>query len=233
MAHRLLPVTLLATLAAVSACGGGDERAQQVRDTGRAVLPGIGFTSAQLEQALLTETPGYRRAGEPDSGEYGSIRAFKDLEELRDQAVVDPPRCKNGAAGPVGNVDADVPAALTLFNRGDGHTATEALMGLPAAAAERQVMARVPPGCTTFRTKAGSEWAEHRVYETVQGTIGEGSRTVGVATVSGGVLSRTWYVVFKDRHYLGTITVHGPRARRADAERLARQALDRARQILR
>ncbi|MBT2207314.1 MULTISPECIES: hypothetical protein [Actinomadura] len=239
MAHRLLPfmlpVTLVATLAAVSACGGGgEERAQPVR-AGKAVLTG-GYTAAQLEQALLVETPGYRRNGEPDSGEYGTIKAFQDLEQLRKQLTVDKPRCQNGGTGavggPVGNVEADTPAALAAFTAPNGQLVTETLMGVPDADAEKQVNARVPPGCLTFHTRMGRQWSEHRVTETVRGDIGGGSRAVGVTTVTGRDRAYTWYVVFKDQRYLGTVSVFGPRATRQEAERLARESLTQARRIL-
>ncbi|WP_231336189.1 hypothetical protein [Actinomadura graeca] len=240
MAHRLLPVAMpaavtLVAVAATAGCGGGDERAQPVRGTGRTVLTG-GYTSAQLEQALLVETPGYTRAGEPDSGEYGTLKAFQDLAQLRRQMTVDKPRCQNGGAGgaggPVGNVEADVPAALAAFTGRDGHMVTETLMGMSAADAEKQVGARVPPGCLTFRTKVGRQWSEHRVVETPQGGIGGGSRSVGVATTTGRDRTYTWYVVFKDTRYIGTVSVFGPRATRQEAERLARESLAQARRIL-
>ncbi|TDD89940.1 hypothetical protein [Actinomadura rubrisoli] len=230
MAHRLLPFTLLATLAAVSACGGG-ERAEQT-GTGEAVLAGNGYTSDQLEQALLTGAPGYQRQGDPDSGEYGTLKAFQDLAQLRRQVTVDRPRCQVGGGGLVGNVEPDVPAALATFTRRDGQTVTETLMGMSDADAEKQVNARVPAGCLTFRTKVGSQWSEHRVAESPRGAIGEGSRTVGVTTLSGGAHTRSWYVVFKARHYVATISVFGANATRQEAERLARQSLAQARQIL-
>lgn len=239
MAHRLLPITLLATAAAasivstVSSCGGAGEPAEQVRGTGPAVLTGTGYTSDRLKQALLTETPGYQRAGEPDSGEYGTLKAFQDLGQLRRQVTVDKPRCQSGGGtGPPGNVEPDVPAALVTFAKRDGHALTETLMGVPDEEAGKQVNARVPAGCLTFRTRVGSRWSQHRVVESPPGTIGEGSRTVGVTTISGNATTRTWYVVFKGRHFLGTVSVYGPNATRGEAERLAAQSLAQARRVL-
>lgn len=154
MAHRLLPIILAATAAAaVSACGGGGERARPVHGTGPAEIAGVGYTSGQLAQALLTEVPGYRKAGEPDSGSYGTLRAIQNAARLQRQVVLDKPRC--GTGGPDGSVPADVPAALVTFAK-KGQTVTETLMGMSVADAEKQVNARVPAGCLRFRTKVGS-----------------------------------------------------------------------------
>src|SRR5690606_41892197 len=104
--------------------------------------------------------------------------------------------------------------------------------GRSVSAAGRQVDARVPAGCLRFRTKVGSRWSRHRVVESPKGDIGEGSRTVGVATISGDSRTRTWYVVFRGRHYLATITVAGPEATKEEAERVARRSLAHADRIL-
>lgn len=229
MAHRLLPIMLLATAAAATACGGGGERARPVHGTAPAEVAGVGYTSDQLAQALLTELPGYRKAGEPDSGSYGTLRPIQNAARLQRQTVLDKPQC--GTGGPDGTVPGDVPAALVTFAK-SGQTVTQTLMGMPVGAAEKQVNVRVPAGCLRFRTKVGSEWAKHRVVESPKGDIGEGSRTVGVTTTSGDTSTRTWYVVFRGRHYLATITVSGPTATRTEAERLARTALGQADRIL-
>ncbi|MFI0480465.1 hypothetical protein [Actinomadura sp. 9N215] len=228
MARRLLPIVLLSASAAVTACGGG-ERARPVHGTARAEVAGVRYTADQLAQALLVHAPGYRRAADPDAGEYGTLKAVQNAARLQRETELDKPRC--GTARPGAAVAADVPAALVTFAK-KGLTVTETLMGMPAADAEKQVNARVPAGCLRFRTKIGSHLADHRVVETPKGEIGEGSRTVGVATVSGAARTRTWYVVFRGRHYLATITVFGPTATRTEAERLAQAARTQATEIL-
>ncbi|TDD25432.1 hypothetical protein E1287_37220 [Actinomadura sp. KC06] len=228
MAQRLLPIVLLST-AAATACGGGGERARPVHGTAPAEIAGVGYTADELRQALLVHVPGYRRASEPDAGEYGTLKAVQNAARLQRDTVLDKPQC--GTSRPGGTVDTDVPAALVTFAK-KGMTVTETLMGMPAADAEKQVNARVPPDCLTFRTRVGSHRADHRVVETPKGEIGEGSRTVGVATVSGAAHTRTWYVVFRGRHYLATITLYGPTATRAEAERLARASRAHATKIL-
>ncbi|MFC6880314.1 MULTISPECIES: hypothetical protein [Actinomadura] len=248
MAHRLLPAALIATAltASLAACGGGDggdDRAERLRTAGRAAPVGTGFTSDQLEQALLTEAPGYRRAGEPDSGEYGSLKAIQNFNQLQRQVKLDKPRCANGGNGPgsaAGSgsggsdsvIDRAAPSALTTFAKGNGQTVTETLMSLTAEAAAQQVKARVPTGCLMFRTRVGAQWSEHRVVESPPGRIGQGSRTVGVTTVSGGSHTKTWYVVLQGRRYLATISVFGPTATRTEAESLARLAYAQAERIL-
>lgn len=222
---------LLATAVAASAaaCGDGRERARPVRGAGPAEVAGVGPTSAQLAQALLLEIPGYRRSGEPDSGEYGGLSAVQNAARLQRDTKLDKAGC--GKARPGGEVAADVPAALVSFAR-KGHTVTETLMGMSDGDAERQVNARVPPGCLRFATEVGSQRAEHRVVESPKGDIGEGSRTVGVSTTVGSARTRTWYVVVRGPRYLATITVFGPSATRAEAERLARASLTQAQRIL-
>lgn len=236
MAYRRLPTlaALLAAWAAASGCGGASGTgggAHGTPSTGRAALAGSGYTAAQLEQALLTEAPGYRRAGEPDSGEYRALKAVQNADLLRRQTRLDKPRCA-GAAAPATEVGGDVPTALTTFTGEGGEIVTETLMGLGGAAAERQLSVRVPASCRTFRTRIGGTWSEHRVVESPRGDLGEGSRTVGVTTVTGGARTRTWYVVVKGGRYLATISLFGPKATKAEAERLAVQALTQATRIL-
>ncbi|XRQ09736.1 hypothetical protein ACN3XK_02170 [Actinomadura welshii] len=229
MAHRLLPIMLLSTAAAVSACGGDGGRAQPVHGTAPAEVAGVGYTADQLAQALLPGVPGYRKAGEPDLGAYGTLRAIQNAARLQRQTTLDKPRC--GTGGPSGDLPGDVPAALVTFAKKE-QTATQTLMGMSAGEAEKQVNARVPSGCLRFRTKVGSRWSQHRVVESPRGDIGEGSRTVGVATTSGNTRTRTWYVVYRGRHFLATVTVSGPDATRAEAENLARRSLAQADRIL-
>ncbi|WP_433331516.1 hypothetical protein [Spirillospora sp. CA-294931] len=228
--HRLLPIVAAAVMA--SACGGGgDDGAEPAKVTGRAALAGTGYTSDQLEQALLTELPGYERAGEPDSGEYGSLKAIQNFNQLQRQVRLDKPSCRNERPG-AAMLDKGIPAAIATFTKGNGQSVTEALMAMPDSAAEQQVKARVPADCMAFRTRVGAQWSEHRVVEAPLGTIGEGSRTVGVTTVSGASHTKTWYVVLRDRRFLATISLFGPGATRAEAEQLARYAHSQAQRIL-
>ncbi|MFG1997998.1 hypothetical protein ACGFNU_02485 [Spirillospora sp. NPDC048911] len=233
-AQRVLPIAVILTAAAaVSACsGGGDERFEPVRATGRAALAGTGYTSDQLEQALLLDVAGYQRTGEPDSGEYGALKAVQNSAQLQRQVRLDKPRCANAVGGAMRAVDPGLPAAVAAFSRGSGQIATQTLVAMPTEAAERLVRNRVPVGCTTFRTRVGAQWSDHQVVEVPPGTIGEGSRTVGVTTVSGSSHTRAWYVVLYGRRYLATVSLYGPNATRSDAELLARQAYDQAQRIL-
>ena len=232
MAHRLLPLVLAAALtaAAASACG-GDEPAP-ASGGGNVAVAGIGYTSDQLAQALLTELPGYQRAGDPDLGEYGTLRAIRNAAHLQESVVIDEPRCADGAGGPGGKIPAKVPAALVSFARGNGQTATQTLMAMRADAADEQVGARVQTGCLEFKTKIGAKWATHRVTESPRGGIGQGSRTVGVTTIAGAAHTRAWYVVFRGRDYLATVSVVGPNASRDEAERVARAAHRNAERFL-
>ncbi|XVQ11237.1 hypothetical protein ACQP1W_01305 [Spirillospora sp. CA-255316] len=238
MAQRLLSTAMLLTVTATAAvaCGGGgdDDPGRQVKANGRAALAGTSYTSDQLEQALLAELPGYRRAGEPDSGEYGGLKSIQNFNQLQRQVSIDKPRCSNAGGARPGSppMDASAPTAITAFVKDNGQNVTETLMAMPADAAEKHVNARVPPGCLTFRTRVGDQWAEHKVFESPPGAIGEGSRTVGVSTLSGSSQLKTWYVVLRGRRYLATISLIGAAATRAEAEQLARQADAQAKRIL-
>jgi hypothetical protein len=193
--------------------------------------PGTGYTSDQLQQALLLEIPGYQRAGEPDSGEYGSLSVIQNFDQLQRQVKLDKPQCAATGRG-FDATQRAAPAAITTFAKGDGQTVTETLMRVAPATADRQVRLRVPRVCRDFRARVGDQWSEHHVVEAAQGRLGEGSRTVGVATTSGVSHVKTWYVVLKAHGYLATITLYGPNVTRAEAEQIAGQAYDQAERIL-
>jgi hypothetical protein len=224
------------TATSVAACGGGGDGAktQQVKSTGRAALAGTAFTSDQLRQALLAEPTGYKRAGEPDAGEYGALKVVQNFEQLQRQVTLDKPNCAGKAGGVPGGqaLDKSAPAAIASFSKGNGQTVTETLMAMPTDAAEKYVAGRLPEACASFRAKVGGKWSEHRVVQSPPGAIGEGSRTVGVATRSGTSSMKTWYVVLHGRRYLATVSLIGPNATRAEAEQLARQADAQAQRIL-
>jgi hypothetical protein len=129
-------------------------------------------------------------------------------------------------------MDKSAPAAIGSFSKANGQTITETIMSMPSDAADRHVKGRIPQACSTFRAKVGGKWSDHRMVESPPGTIGEGSRTVGVATRSSGSAMKTWYVVLRGPRYLATVSLIGPNATRAEAEQLARQADAQAQRIL-
>jgi hypothetical protein len=223
----VLPLVLLGFTA--TACGGstGEPEAPEVP---AAPAPGTGYTSDQLRQALLLEIPGYQRAGEPDSGEYGSLSAIQNFNRLQSQVQLDEPRCAT-VGREFGVTQRTAPTAIATFTKGNGQTVTETLMRVSRNTADRQVRLRVPTGCRVFRARVGDQWSEHHVVE-ASGRLGGGSRTVGVATTSGASHVKTWYVVLKARGYLATITLYGPNVTRAEAEQIARHAYGQAERIL-
>jgi hypothetical protein len=222
-----------AGLAMVTAACGGGASAQPDEPPGGRVPVGTGYTSDQLEQALVSQLPGYRRATEPESGEYGSLRAIQNLTRLQRQVKLDKPQCIGATRALDASADLEnTPAAITTFAKGFGQYATEALMTVPDATAERLVRARVPASCRAFRTKVGNRTASQRVVEATHGRLGQGSRTVGVATVSGSSRVKTWYVLLRSHSYLATITLYGPNVTEDEAEQLARQAYEQAERTL-
>ncbi|WP_019631844.1 hypothetical protein [Actinomadura atramentaria] len=229
MKRSLLPLLALASAVPFAGCGGGDGGGAGAA-AARPVLGGSGYTADQLEQALLTELPGYRR-GEPETGEYGALKSVQHFGQLQRQVKVDRPACAK-AARPGGGLDPQTPASIATFTKDNGVSVTETLLSLPDEQARKLVGERVPAGCRTFRTTVGAQTAEHRVTEPAPGTIGEGSRTVGVTTTSGNSHTKTWYVVLRGRRTVTTISLYGPVATQRDAEDAARRAYDHQRRFL-
>ncbi|WP_344837394.1 hypothetical protein [Actinocorallia longicatena] len=201
------------------------------------------YTSDQLRQALLPAIATYVRAGEPDSGPYNGLKAIRNFAQLQQQVVLDKPKCAqvNQAFGDQNGTTA-APAALTTFARATGQTVTETLVAVPDDVAKEEVARRVGSLCRVFRTKVGDQWSTHQVVENTpdRHLIADGSRTVGLVTM-GAEPPRgqrrpekvaMWFVVFRSRGYLATISVYGPTATRAEAESIARSAYDQAERIL-
>ncbi|HEY7485696.1 MAG TPA: hypothetical protein VH912_14625 [Streptosporangiaceae bacterium] len=236
MAGRTAAVIVAAAVGAtaVTGCDSGSSSAQPgAQPPGGRVPAGTGYSSDQLEQALLTEIAGYRRAAEPESGEYATLRAVQNLNQLQRQVKLDKPQC----AGATRTIDTSAevdsaPAAIATFAKGFGQYATEALMTVPDATAEQLVKLRVPASCRSFRTRVGGKWSAHQIVEATHGRLGQGSRTVGVSTVTGSSRVKTWYVVLRSRGYVATVTLYGPNATRSEAEELARKVYERAERVL-
>jgi hypothetical protein len=225
--HSVVAIALVAVT--VSACGGSPT--PDVRQPAAAVEQG--YTSDQLRQALLTDLSGYRRAGEPDSGEYNSLKAIQNFNQLQSQVKLDKPKCATVSHAFGSSPEAQTaPAAITTFARSDGQTVTETLMTISKTMADEQIALRVPTACRKFRALVGDQWSTHQVVEATKAQLGDGSRTVGVATTSGNLKVKTWYVVVRARGYLASITMYGPTATQAGAEDAARRTYEQAERIL-
>jgi hypothetical protein len=218
----------------LSGCSGGGSSSAAAAPSATQTAPGV-YTSDQLRQALLAELPTYQRAGEPDSGPYATLKAIRNFEQLQGQVTLDKPKCADASRAFGLTADTqNVPAAITTFARATGETITETLVAVPAKVAEDQISRRVPALCKTFRAKVAGQTSTHQVIESTpdRHQIGEGSRTVGLVTMSGTLKVTMWFVVFKARGYLGTVSVYGPKATRPEVEDLGRQALAQAERIL-
>lgn len=231
MAHKSGPVAV-ALLVLMTGCTTNDSP-QAGTTPSQSVTGTAGYTSDQLRQALLGEVATYVRAGEPDSGSYEALKAIRNFEQLQGQVTLDKPRCNGAARLSQGDLQT-APAALATFSKATGQTVTETLVAVPAAVADREIQRRVSSLCRTFRTKVGNQWSTHQVVESTpdRHLIGDGSRTVGLVTMSGTVKVPMWFVVFKARGYLGTVTVYGPGASRVETERIGQAAYDQAELIL-
>jgi hypothetical protein len=226
-------VTAAIALTALTGCAGGTSSAQPSGPPGGRVPAGTGYSSDQLQQALLADVAGYRPAAEPESGEYGSLRAIQNLAQLQRQVKLDKPRCAAATRAFAASPDVQAaPAAIATFEKGFGQYATEALLTVPDGLAEHLVKLRVPANCRSFHSTVGVRSSAHQVVEATRGRLGEGSRTVGVATVTGSSRVKTWYVVLRSHGYLATVTLYGPNATRAEAEQVARRAYERAERSL-
>lgn len=228
-------VLVAAVLAAVAGCAGGGAGHQVAGAPQPSGSPqSESYTADQLAQALLTGMPGYTPSGPPQRGPYGSLPAVQSTAQMQQSATLDKPQCANASRSVAvagGGVQA-APAALAAFDNGGDQTATEALMAVGPDAAAQVVGLRVPAACRTFRVRVGGRWAADTVVEARGVRIGEGSRSVGVATTAGTATVRTWSVVLRSRGYLAAVTLFGPGATRADAESLARRAYQQAERIL-
>ncbi|MDX6742026.1 hypothetical protein [Actinocorallia sp. A-T 12471] len=232
---RLIPPVMAVLLTAASGCSGKDDDAPPppVRTASAGTT---GLTSDQLRQALLPDIPGYVRAGEPESGTYGMLRAIRNFNQLQGQVKLDKSECADAARALETAGDLAVsPAALATFAKATGETITQTLLAVSPEAAQREIERRVPKLCRTFKSKVGGDWSTHQVLEQTpdRHLIGEGSRTVGLVTMSGEVKVNMWFVVFTSPGYLGTVSVYGPKATKGEAERLAREAVAQTERVLR
>lgn len=221
-------------LASAAGCGGGggDHAGTSPAPSYSAQVPGS-YNAGQLTQALLTEIPGYVRSGAPQWGEYGSLAAVQNLNQMQQAVRLDKPQCADSTRA----VSQDkaiqaAPSALVAFTRGARQSLTETLMAVGPDVAARQVRIRVPAPCRSLRVKVGGHWLTDTIVEPRSARIGEGSRTAGVVTSSGTTGVHTWFVVLRSRGYLATITLYGPGATQAEAERFARTAYQQAERIL-
>ncbi|GAA0948420.1 hypothetical protein GCM10009550_24750 [Actinocorallia libanotica] len=233
---HLLPAGL-AVLVGLGGCAGEtrERPASAGEDTASAPAGARTYTSDQLRQALLPEVQQYVRAGEPDSGAYGMLKPVRNFAQLQGQVTLDKPKCATasqavGSGGSLGSA----PAALATFARADGQTITQTLLAVSELTATEEIGRRVPALCRTFRTKVGGRWSTHQVVEATPDRrfVGDGSRTVGLLTMSGSTKVTMWFVVFRGRGYLGTISVYGAKASRREAERIGTLAHEQAARVL-
>jgi hypothetical protein len=233
--------SLLALLITVAACSGGHS-AGGAPPPARSTSPVPGSYSAdQLTQALLTEISGYQQSGIPQSGQYGSLAAVQNSVDMQQAVKIDKPQCLPSThAVTTDRAVRSAPAALIAFTKGDSsrpgaQSVSETLLAVGPDVAAQQVRNRVPAGCRTFRVRVSGRWSAATVVEPDGARIGEGSRTVGVVTTGPGTgwsAVRTWIVVLRSRGYLAAITLFGPTATQAEAEKLARRAYQQAERIL-
>lgn len=232
--RKLIAVAAFLPLASIAACGGGGggHAVASAAPSSAAPVPGS-YNADQLTQALLTDIPGYVRSGTPQWGEYGSLAAVQNLNQMQQAVKLDKPQCASSTrALSQEKAVQTAPSALVAFTKGSEQSLTETLMAVGPDIAARQVKVRVPAGCRSFHVKVGRAWVSDTIVEPSGTRIGEGSRTAGVVTSTATTGVHTWFVVLRSRGYLATITLYGPGVTRAEAERFARKAYQQAERIL-
>jgi len=226
--------TLSFLLVTVAGCGGGSARSATPEVKSSPLQAAAkAYNADQLTQALLTGISGYERMGAAQSGQFSSLAAVQNSNQMQQAVKLDKPQCASStrAVSQEKAVQAS-PSALVAFVKGQGQSVSETLMAVGPDVAAQQVDLRVPASCRSFRAKVGGHWSVNTIAE-AQGTrIGEGSRTVGVSTTAGGTTVRTWFVVLRSRGYLATITLYGPGVAQSEAVGLARKAYQQAERIL-
>src|SRR4051794_20956907 len=96
--RKLAPVASFVALALAPAVtagcggGGGGHAVTSPGASSRLTVPGS-YNADQLTQALLTDIPGYVRAGAPQWGEYGSLAAVQNLNQMQQAVKLDKPQC--------------------------------------------------------------------------------------------------------------------------------------------
>jgi hypothetical protein len=230
--RKLAAVAAFVPLISIAGCGGGGggRGVTSPSASSGTTVPGA-YNADQLTQALLTDIPGYVRSGAPQWGEYRSLAAVQNLNQMQQAVKLDKPQCASSTrALSQEKAVQTAPSALVAFARGGKQSLTETLMAVGPDVAARQVRVRVPASCRSFRVRVGHRWVSDTIVEPSAGRIGEGSRTAGVVTGVNGV--HTWFVVLRSRGYLATITLYGPGVTQAEAERYARSAYQQAERIL-
>lgn len=240
MTSRTLGVlAALLLLPALAGCAEAKDGKASADGTPSAEAPVPGaYNADQLTQALLADVSGYERSGAPQWGQYASLAAVQNYNQMQQAVKLDKPQCASSSRSISQDKEVQTAhSALVTFVKGSRQStteqsATETLMAVGPDVAASQVKLRVPAGCRAFRVKVGGRWAANTVVEGAGSRIGEGSRTVGVITTVGAATVRTWFVVLRSRGYLATITLYGPGATRPEAERLARRAYQQAERVL-
>lgn len=232
-----------AVLAAVACAGCAAEAGSGDAPGAAGPANGAPLTAARLESALLPRIDGYTPFGEPESGEYGSLRAVQQGRRLQQAATLDKPECARVTPGFADDARVQrAPAASVAFARSAGLTVHEMLIALPPDIANDHLDYRVPRSCRRYRARIDGQSFTYRVVERDSGDagtgIGDASRTVGVAvtTAAGGSggprHTKIWHVAFRGGGYVGFITLSGARADRARAEQLARAAFEQVERSL-
>lgn len=226
--------------ASVSACQDADSDPKAADDTptGSAPRPtetvaAKTYTAQQLQQALLTKVAGYDPMGAPISGEYGKLKPVQDFKAAQSRLQVSPAHCADAAKGALASpaIAGAASAVVSMFGKG-GQSFSEAMLAVSPGTARYLVDFEVPKGCRTFRARSGNQSTTNKVLVNEAGRIGEGSRVVGVSVQVGSTQTRTWSVSVRGQGYVVTATLIGPKATRAEVERLAGQAYQQAERTL-
>jgi hypothetical protein len=227
-------VLALMGVAAISGCGGSASQSQAGATqaaTAQASTGSIGFTSAQLQAALLAEINGEEPAAPAESGDYGTLPDVQTSKQTMNGVKVTPARCAEATqAGFNSAAFAHAPASVVTFRVGrDG--VSEVLVSAPSGAAASALGNTLPAGCGHYSATVDGKTYRYTVHQAPLPGLAQQARTLNVKA-AGYTSVDVWSVVYRGDGFVGAVTMVGPDASEQGVKDLARSAYSHARAAL-
>jgi hypothetical protein len=242
MSERHWPRPALATTAlallgatAIAGCGGSassTSKASATETAGVAATTGHKvITDDRLKGALLTKVGGSSPAAPAESGNYGTLPDVRTSKQTMRGVKVKPAMCANAAATGFNSAAfAHAPASVVTFRVGrDG--VSEVLVSATPQVASTALPNRLPPGCENYIATVGGKTFHYSMREEPVTGLASQARALNVKA-AGSAEVDVWSVAYRADGFVGAITIVGPDATEASAEKLASQAYAFAAQSL-
>ena len=235
--RSVLAASVLALLAAaaVTGCSGPASQSQNQAATqpaASAAATQIGFTSAQLQGALLARVNGQRPAAPVQSGEYGSLPDVQTSKQTMKEMKVTPARCAQATTQTGFNSAAftHAPASVVSFKLGsDG--VSEVLVSTSPQVAATALGVKLLAGCAHYRAIVDGKTFRYTVREIPLPGLGQQAHALNVKATGYSTVN-VWSVVYRGSGFVGAVTMAGPDASEQAVEGLAQNALAHASQTL-